>query len=167
MRATLPQVTVARNEQGMVHAPTAFARVSNRLSTLACTSSIGPGATNMVTGAALATINRIPVLLLPGDIFATRVASPVLQQLENPGTYDMSVNDTFRQPGVHRDRPADPGARWRRMVGCARRCDLGTRDYQGRAGRVPVSPAPAAPLSLTCSGAPGARLQLYLAAGSS
>jgi 3D-(3,5/4)-trihydroxycyclohexane-1,2-dione acylhydrolase (decyclizing) len=66
----------ARNEQAMVHASAAFARMRNRLSTLACTTSIGPGATNMVTGAALATINRLPVLLLPGDIFATRVADP-------------------------------------------------------------------------------------------
>ena len=72
----------ARNEQGMVHAAVAYARMKNRLSTLACTSSIGPGATNMVTGAALATINRLPVLLLPGDIFATRVANPVLQELD-------------------------------------------------------------------------------------
>ena len=68
----------------MVHASSAFARMRNRLSTLACTTSIGPGATNMVTGAALATINRLPVLLLPGDMFATRVADPVLQQLESP-----------------------------------------------------------------------------------
>src|SRR6202161_3580045 len=70
-----------RNEQGMVHAAAAFARASNRLRTLACTTSIGPGATNMVTGAALATVNRLPVLLLPGDVFATRVADPVLHQL--------------------------------------------------------------------------------------
>ena len=94
----------ARNEQGMVHAAAAFARASNRLSTLACTSSIGPGATNMVTGAALATINRLPVLLLPGDIFATRVASPVLQQLEDPTSYDVSVNDTFRPVSRFFDR---------------------------------------------------------------
>jgi 3D-(3,5/4)-trihydroxycyclohexane-1,2-dione acylhydrolase (decyclizing) len=94
----------ARNEQGMVHAAAAFARVSNRLSTLACTSSIGPGATNMVTGAALATINRLPVLLLPGDIFATRVASPVLQQLEDPASYDVSVNDCFRPVSRFFDR---------------------------------------------------------------
>jgi 3D-(3,5/4)-trihydroxycyclohexane-1,2-dione acylhydrolase (decyclizing) len=94
----------ARNEQGMVHAAAAFARVSNRLSTLACTSSIGPGATNMVTGAALATINRLPVLLLPGDIFATRVAAPVLQQLEDPTSYDVSVNDCFRPVSRFFDR---------------------------------------------------------------
>src|SRR5690348_5157170 len=71
---------LARNEQGMVHASVGFARMANRLQTLACTASIGPGSTNMVTGAALATINRIPVLLLPSDLFATRVSSPVLQE---------------------------------------------------------------------------------------
>src|SRR5713101_5101094 len=71
-----------RNEQAMVHTAAAFAKTSNRLRTLACTTSIGPGATNMVTGAAGATINRLPVLLLPGDIFARRNVAPVLQQLE-------------------------------------------------------------------------------------
>src|SRR5437764_11399440 len=71
-----------RNEQAMVHAAVGYARMKNRLGILACTSSIGPGATNMITGAALATINRIPVLLLPGDVFASRPADPVLQQLE-------------------------------------------------------------------------------------
>jgi 3D-(3,5/4)-trihydroxycyclohexane-1,2-dione acylhydrolase (decyclizing) len=94
----------ARNEQAMVHAATAFARTRNRLSTLACTSSIGPGATNMVTGAALATINRLPVLLLPGDVFATRVADPVLQQLEHPAGRDISVNDAFRPVSRFFDR---------------------------------------------------------------
>jgi 3D-(3,5/4)-trihydroxycyclohexane-1,2-dione acylhydrolase (decyclizing) len=94
----------ARNEQGMVHASVAFARMRNRLSTLACTSSIGPGATNMVTGAALATINRLPVLLLPGDVFATRVGSPVLQELEHPLGYDISVNDAFRPVSRFFDR---------------------------------------------------------------
>ena len=74
-----------RNEQAMVHTAVAYARHRNRLQTWACTSSIGPGATNMVTGAALATINRLPVLLLPGDVFASRRVSPVLQQLEVPG----------------------------------------------------------------------------------
>src|SRR5262249_30138724 len=73
-----------------------YARMRNRLSTFACTTSIGPGATNMVTGAALATINRLPVLLLPGDVFATRRANPVLQELEDPRSYDVSVNDCFR-----------------------------------------------------------------------
>jgi 3D-(3,5/4)-trihydroxycyclohexane-1,2-dione acylhydrolase (decyclizing) len=86
----------ARNEQAMVHASAAYARMRNRLSTLACTASIGPGSTNMLTGAALATINRLPVLLLPSDVFATRVASPVLQELEYAGGYDTSVNDAFR-----------------------------------------------------------------------
>ena len=73
-----------RNEQAMVHTAAAFAKMSDRLQTLACTTSIGPGATNTVTAAAGATINRLPVLLLPGDIFATRRAAPVLQQLESP-----------------------------------------------------------------------------------
>jgi 3D-(3,5/4)-trihydroxycyclohexane-1,2-dione acylhydrolase (decyclizing) len=95
---------LVRNEQAMVHTAVAYARTVNRLSTLACTSSIGPGATNMVTGAALATINRLPVLLLPGDIFATRVADPVLQQLEDPRTYDVSVNDCFRPVSRFFDR---------------------------------------------------------------
>ncbi len=97
-----------RNEQGMVHAAAAFARMRDRLSTLACTSSIGPGATNMVTGAALATINRLPVLLLPGDIFATRVADPVLQQLEHTGQRDVSVNDAFRPVSRFFDRVYRP-----------------------------------------------------------
>ena len=67
-----------------MHVAAGYARMKNRLATMACTSSIGPGATNMVTGAALATINRLPVLLLPGDVFASRVSSPVLQELEQP-----------------------------------------------------------------------------------
>jgi 3D-(3,5/4)-trihydroxycyclohexane-1,2-dione acylhydrolase (decyclizing) len=87
---------LARNEQAMVHAAVGFARMRNRLATLACTASIGPGSTNMLTGAALATVNRIPVLLLPSDVFATRVASPVLQELEDPRGFDISVNDAFR-----------------------------------------------------------------------
>src|SRR4051794_12543846 len=95
---------LARNEQAMVHAAAGYARQKNRLSTYACTSSIGPGATNMVTGAALATINRLPVLLLPGDIFATRVASPVLQELEDPGSLDVSVNDCFKPVSRFWDR---------------------------------------------------------------
>ena len=95
---------LARNEQAMVHSAVGFARMANRLQTLACTTSIGPGATNMVTWAALATINRIPVLLLPGDIFATRVANPVLQELEDPRSYDVSVNDAFRPVSRYWDR---------------------------------------------------------------
>jgi 3D-(3,5/4)-trihydroxycyclohexane-1,2-dione acylhydrolase (decyclizing) len=95
---------LARNEQAMVHAAAGYARQKNRLSTYACTSSIGPGATNMVTGAALATINRLPVLLLPGDIFSTRAANPVLQELEDPGSLDVSVNDTFKPVSRFWDR---------------------------------------------------------------
>ncbi|HEY8857818.1 MAG TPA: 3D-(3,5/4)-trihydroxycyclohexane-1,2-dione acylhydrolase (decyclizing) [Gaiellales bacterium] len=93
-----------RNEQAMVHTAVAHARHRNRLQTWACTSSIGPGATNMVTGAALATINRLPVLLLPGDVFASRRVSPVLQQLEVPGNPDASVNDAFRPVSRFFDR---------------------------------------------------------------
>lgn len=95
---------VARNEQAMVHTAAAFAKVKNRLQTFVCTSSIGPGATNMVTGAAAATINRIPVLLIPGDIFATRHVAPVLQQLESASTQDISVNDCFRPVSKYWDR---------------------------------------------------------------
>ncbi len=94
----------ARNEQAMVHTAVGYARMRNRLSTYACTTSIGPGATNLVTGAALATINRLPVLLLPGDVFATRVADPVLQQLEDPHAPDVSVNDTLRPVSRYFDR---------------------------------------------------------------
>jgi len=93
-----------RNEQAMVHTAAAFAKVSNRLRTLACTSSIGPGATNMTSGAAAATINRVPVLLLPGDIFATRRADPVLQQLELEQSRDASVNDCLRPVSRYWDR---------------------------------------------------------------
>ena len=97
-----------RNEQAMVHTAAAFAKMSNRLRTIVCTSSIGPGATNMVTGAAGATINRLPVLLLPGDIFANRVPAPVLQQLESPQTQDISVNDCFRPISRYWDRICRP-----------------------------------------------------------
>jgi 3D-(3,5/4)-trihydroxycyclohexane-1,2-dione acylhydrolase (decyclizing) len=93
-----------RNEQAMVHTAAAFAKMHNRMRTMACTTSIGPGATNMVTGAAGATINRVPVLLLPGDIFATRLPAPVLQQLESPATQDVSVNDCFKPVSRYWDR---------------------------------------------------------------
>ncbi|HIO77054.1 TPA: 3D-(3,5/4)-trihydroxycyclohexane-1,2-dione acylhydrolase (decyclizing), partial [Candidatus Poribacteria bacterium] len=93
-----------RNEQAMVHTAAAFAKMNNRLRTLACSTSIGPGATNMVTAAAGATINRIPVLLLPGDIFSTRLVAPVLQQLESPGSQDISVNDCFKPISKYWDR---------------------------------------------------------------
>ncbi|MEV1248485.1 3D-(3,5/4)-trihydroxycyclohexane-1,2-dione acylhydrolase (decyclizing) [Nonomuraea sp. NPDC049750] len=95
---------LSRNEQAMVHAAAAYARAANRLSTLACTTSIGPGATNMITGAAGATINRLPVLLLPGDVFSTRVANPVLQELEDARSYDISVNDCFKPVSRFWDR---------------------------------------------------------------
>src|SRR6266849_230494 len=97
-----------RNEQAMVHTAAAFAKTGNRLRTLACTTSIGPGATNMVTGAAVATVNRLPVLLLPGDIFARRSVAPVLQQLESPVTQDISVNDCFKPVSRYWDRIERP-----------------------------------------------------------
>ena len=93
-----------RNEQAMVHIAVGYARQQDRLQTFAVTASVGPGAANMLTGAALATVNRIPVLLLPADIFATRVASPVLQELEQPYGYDVSVNDAFRPLSKFFDR---------------------------------------------------------------
>ncbi len=93
-----------RNEQAMVHTAAAFAKMHNRLRAFACTTSIGPGATNMITGAAGATINRLPVLLLPGDIFARRLVAPVLQQLESPHTQDISVNDCFKPISAYWDR---------------------------------------------------------------
>ncbi|MEV3971205.1 3D-(3,5/4)-trihydroxycyclohexane-1,2-dione acylhydrolase (decyclizing) [Streptomyces sp. NPDC050698] len=99
-----------RNEQAMVHAAVGYARQSNRLSTHAVTTSIGPGATNLVTGAALATVNHLPVLLLPGDIFADRPADPVLQQLEVPYAGDVSVNDCLRPVSRYFDRITRPEA---------------------------------------------------------
>jgi len=93
-----------RNEQAMVHTAVGFAKMANRQRAMICTSSIGPGATNMITGAALATINRLPVLLLPGDIFATRGPAPVLQQLEMTGTPDASVNDCLKPVSRYWDR---------------------------------------------------------------
>ena len=97
-----------RNEQAMVHTAAGFAKASNRLRTLACTTSIGPGATNMVTGAAVATVNRLPVLLLPGDIFARRNVAPVLQQLESSTSQDISVNDCFKPVSRYWDRIERP-----------------------------------------------------------
>ncbi len=106
-RDELPYVQ-GRNEQALVHIAAAYAKASRRRATLAVTSSIGPGATNMVTGAALATINRLPVLLLPGDVYATRRQGPVLQQLEHPGGGDLSVNDCFRPVARYFDRITRP-----------------------------------------------------------
>ena len=94
----------SRNEQAQVHLAVAYAKMKNRLGAFACTSSIGPGATNMVTGAALATINRLPVLLLPGDLFALRNVAPVLQQLESETSQDVSVNDCFKPVSRYWDR---------------------------------------------------------------
>lgn len=98
----------SRNEQAQVHAAIAYAKHRNRLQTFACTSSIGPGATNMITGAATATINRLPVLLLPGDIFAERKQAPVLQQLESEHSQSVSVNDCFRPVSRYWDRLERP-----------------------------------------------------------
>jgi 3D-(3,5/4)-trihydroxycyclohexane-1,2-dione acylhydrolase (decyclizing) len=97
-----------KNEQSMVHTAIGFAKANERLATLACTSSIGPGATNMVTGAATATVNRIPVLLLPSDTFANRRQGPVLQQLEHPVEADVSVSDCFRPVSRFFDRITRP-----------------------------------------------------------
>jgi 3D-(3,5/4)-trihydroxycyclohexane-1,2-dione acylhydrolase (decyclizing) len=97
-----------RNEQAMVHAATGFAKASFRMRTLICTTSVGPGATNMVTGAATATVNRLPVLLLPGDVFARRNVAPVLQQIESPSTQDISANDCFKPVSRYWDRIGRP-----------------------------------------------------------
>ena len=87
---------MTRNEQASVHIAAAYAKMKNRMATFACISSIGPGATNMITGAACATINRLPVLIMPGDIFVRRNVAPVLQQLESASSQDISVNDCFK-----------------------------------------------------------------------
>ena len=99
----------ARNEQAMVHQAVGYARVHRRRSTFACTASVGPGAANMLTGAALATANRLPALLLPSDVFATRVADPVLQQLEHPHDIGIQVTDAFRPLSRFFDRVTRPG----------------------------------------------------------
>ncbi|WP_457254487.1 3D-(3,5/4)-trihydroxycyclohexane-1,2-dione acylhydrolase (decyclizing) [Pedococcus sp. P5_B7] len=103
----LPYV-LARNEQAMVHTAVGYARQRDRLQTWVCTASVGPGSTNMLTGAALATINRIPVLLLPSGTFATRVSAPVLQELEQPYAADVTVNDAFRPLSKFFDRVNRP-----------------------------------------------------------
>ncbi|MBA0124560.1 3D-(3,5/4)-trihydroxycyclohexane-1,2-dione acylhydrolase (decyclizing) [Haloechinothrix sp. YIM 98757] len=99
---------LARNEQAMVHTSAAFAKMRDRLATFACTASTGPGSTNMITGAALATTNRLPVLLLPSDMFATRYPDPVLQQLEDTRGGDVTVNDAFRPVSKYFDRITRP-----------------------------------------------------------
>jgi len=110
----------ARNEQAMVHESVAYSRISRRLSTFACTASVGPGASNMLTGAALATINRLPVLLLPSDTFATRVADPVLQQLEVPSDASLSVNDAFKPLSRFFDRVHRPEQLFSAALGAMR-----------------------------------------------
>ena len=117
---TLMPYHQARNEQGMVHEAVAFARMRRRRSTFACTASVGPGATNMLTGAALATINRLPVLLLPSDTFATRVADPVLQQLELPNDASISVNDAFKPLSRFFDRVQRPEQLFSAAIGALR-----------------------------------------------
>ena len=107
-RPDLLRFVPARNEQGMVHAAVGYARQLNRLGAWVCTSSIGPGATNMVTGAALATVNRLPVLLVPGDVFASRLPDPVLQQLESSARGDVSANDCFIPVSRYFDRIERP-----------------------------------------------------------
>ncbi len=124
----LPYV-LGRNEQAMVHTAVAYARQQDRLQAWAVTSSVGPGATNMLTGAALATINRLPVLLLPADTFATRVASPVLQELELPNSGDVTVNDAFKPLSRYFDRVWRPEQLPAALLGAMRvltdPCDTG------------------------------------------
>src|SRR5690625_4078323 len=95
---------LARNDQAMTHTAIAFAKAKYRMQALACTASVGPGSTNMITGAATATINRIPLLLLPSDTFAKRNVGPVLQELEYPLGQDVTVNDAFRPLSRYWDR---------------------------------------------------------------
>lgn len=102
------RVYQGRNEQGMAHAATGFARQSLRRQIIACTSSIGPGAANMITAAATATANRIPLLLLPGDVFATRQPDPVLQQIEQSHDLSITTNDAFRAVSKYWDRITRP-----------------------------------------------------------
>src|SRR2546423_6051065 len=110
----------ARNEQAMVHIAVAYAKTKNRLQTFDCTSSIGPGSTNMLTGAALATINRLPVLLLPSDTFATRVSAPVLQDLEQPHDGELTVNDAFKPLSRFFDRVWRPAQLSSALLGAMR-----------------------------------------------
>lgn len=117
---TLMPYYQARNEQGMVHESIAYSRMTRRRSTFACAASVGPGATNMLTGAAVATTNRLPVLLLPSDTFATRVSDPVLQQLELPHDASMSVNDAFKPLSRFFDRVNRPEQLFSAALGAMR-----------------------------------------------
>lgn len=110
----------ARNEQAMVHEATAFSRVNRRRSTFACAASVGPGSTNMLTGAAVATTNRLPVLLLPSDTFANRAPDPVLQQLEAPHDPTLSVNDAFKPLSRYFDRISRPEQLFASLLGAMR-----------------------------------------------
>ena len=110
----------ARNEQAMVHESSAFARMKRRRATFACTASVGPGATNMLTGAAVATTNRLPVLLLPSDTFANRSSDPVLQQLETPHDATLSVNDAFKPLSRFFDRVQRPEQVFSALLGAMR-----------------------------------------------
>ena len=138
---TLPYI-LGRNEQAMVHTAVAYARMKNRLQTYAVSTSVGPGATNMLTGAALATINRLPVLLLPADTFADRSASPLLQELELPDSGDVTVNDAFRPVSKYFDRIWRPEQLPAALLSAMRVLDGSRRDGgghpllpAGRAGR--------------------------------
>src|SRR6478672_6824825 len=130
----------------MVHTAVAYAKQRHRLQTWACTSSIGPGATNMVTGAALATINRLPVLLLPGDVFASRGPNPVLQQLELPGRPEASVNDTLAPVSRFFDRVNRPDQLPSSLLEAMRhtRHDRAPPGRAGRGRRLPGSAVRAA-----------------------
>ena len=117
----------ARNEQAMVHQAVGYARVHRRRATLACTASVGPGAANLLTGAALATANRMPALLLPSDTFATRVADPVLQQLEHPHDTGIQVTDAFRPLSRFFDRVSRPEQLYSVALAAVRGLDVGHR----------------------------------------
>ena len=139
--ADLPYMQT-RNEQSMVHMASGFAKANRRLATLACASSIGPGATNMVTGAATATVNRLPVLLFPADYYATRHQGPVLQQLEYPLAGDVSVNDCFRPVSRFFDRITRPEQILDRAAGGYARAHRSGRDRGRDPGAVPGHPGP-------------------------
>ena len=152
----------ARNEQGMVHMATGYAKMRNRLGALACSTSIGPGATNMITGAATATVNRLPVLCLPSDIFASRRTGPVLQQLESSFSWDYSASDAFKAVSKYWDRINRPDQLPTALLEAMRTltspADTGAVDPQpspGRAGRSLGLPRPPLPATgLVCAARP-------------
>ena len=114
------KVYQGRNEQGMAHVATAFAKQNNRKKIIACASSIGPGAANMVTAAATATVNNIPLLLLPGDAFSTRQPDPVLQQIEQPFSLSITTNDAFKPVCKYWDRVTRPEQLMSSMINAMR-----------------------------------------------